>query len=170
MDGGNKPGLEGDMSRVNGALYPFGYGLSYTTFEYSGLTVSPERITPKQETTVRFSVKNTGNVAGDEVVQLYIRDLLSSVTTFEKNLCGFERVHLAPGESKVVTFKILPRDLELMNRKGDWVVEPGEFKLMVGASSEDIRQEKSLWVLPYSECNILERKNIFRFLPFGFGQ
>ncbi|WP_278723853.1 glycoside hydrolase family 3 C-terminal domain-containing protein [Bacteroides finegoldii] len=158
VDGGNKPGLEGDMSRVNGALYPFGYGLSYTTFEYSGLTVSPERITPKQETTVRFSVKNTGNVAGDEVVQLYIRDLLSSVTTFEKNLCGFERVHLAPGESKVVTFKILPRDLELMNRKGDWVVEPGEFKLMVGASSEDIRQEKSLWVLPYSECNILERK------------
>ena len=113
VDGGNKPGLEGDMSRVNGALYPFGYGLSYTTFEYSGLTVSPERITPKQETTVRFSVKNTGNVAGDEVVQLYIRDLLSSVTTFEKNLCGFERVHLAPGESKVVTFKILPRDLEL---------------------------------------------------------
>lgn len=158
VDGGNKPGLEGDMSRVNGALYPFGYGLSYTTFEYSGLTVSPERITPKQETTVRFSVKNTGNVAGDKVVQLYIRDLLSSVTTFEKNLCGFERVHLAPGESKVVTFKILPRDLELMNRKGDWVVEPGEFKLMVGASSEDIRQEKSLWVLPYSECNILERK------------
>lgn len=158
VDGGNKPGLEGDMSRVNGALYPFGYGLSYTTFEYSGLTVSPERITPKQETTVCFSVKNTGNVAGDEVVQLYIRDLLSSVTTFEKNLCGFERVHLAPGESKVVTFKILPRDLELMNRKGDWVVEPGEFKLMVGASSEDIRQEKSLWVLPYSECNILERK------------
>ena len=158
VDGGNKPGLEGDMSRVNGALYPFGYGLSYTTFEYSGLTVSPERITPKQETTVRFSVKNTGNVAGDEVVQLYIRDLLSSVTTFEKNLCGFERVHLAPGESKVVPFKILPRDLELMNRKGDWVVEPGEFKLMVGASSEDIRQEKSLWVLPYSECNILERK------------
>lgn len=158
VDGGNKPGLEGDMSRVNGALYPFGYGLSYTTFEYSGLTVSPERITPKQETTVRFSVKNTGNVAGDEVVKLYIRDLLSSVTTFEKNLCGFERVHLAPGESKVVTFKILPRDLELMNRKGDWVVEPGEFKLMVGASSEDIRQEKSLWVLPYSECNILERK------------
>lgn len=158
VDGGNKPGLEGDMSRVNGALYPFGYGLSYTTFEYSGLTVSPERITPKQETTVRFFVKNTGNVAGDEVVQLYIRDLLSSVTTFEKNLCGFERVHLAPGESKVVTFKILPRDLELMNRKGDWVVEPGEFKLMVGASSEDIRQEKSLWVLPYSECNILERK------------
>lgn len=158
VDGGNKLGLEGDMSRVNGALYPFGYGLSYTTFEYSGLTVSPERITPKQETTVCFSVKNTGNVAGDEVVQLYIRDLLSSVTTFEKNLCGFERVHLAPGESKVVTFKILPRDLELMNRKGDWVVEPGEFKLMVGASSEDIRQEKSLWVLPYSECNILERK------------
>ena len=158
VDGGNKPGLEGDMSRVNGALYPFGYRLSYTTFVYSGLTVSPERITPKQETTVRFSVKNTGNVAGDEVVQLYIRDLLSSVTTFEKNLCGFERVHLAPGESKVVTFKILPRDLELMNRKGDWVVEPGEFKLMVGASSEDIRQEKSLWVLPYSECNILERK------------
>ena len=158
VDGGNKPGLEGDMSRVNGALYPFGYGLSYTTFEYSGLTVSPERITPKQETTVRFSVKNTGNVAGDEVVQLYIRDLLSSVTTFEKNLCGFERVHLAPGESKVVTFKILPRDLELMNRKGDWVVEPGEFKLRVAAASEDIRQEKSLWVLPYSECNILERK------------
>lgn len=158
VDGGNRPGLHGDMSRVNGALYPFGYGLSYTTFEYSDLAVFPERITPKQETTVRFSIKNTGSVAGDEVVQLYVRDVLSSVTTYEKCLRGFERVHLAPGESKEIAFTLRPRDLMLMNQKGDWVVEPGEFKLMLGASSEDIRQEKRLWVLPYSELNTQERK------------
>ena len=87
------------MSRINGALYPFGYGLSYTTFEYSDLEITPKVITPNQKATVRLKVTNTGKRAGDEVVQLYTRDILSSVTTYEKNLAGFERIHLKPGES-----------------------------------------------------------------------
>ena len=94
------------MSRANGALYPFGYGLSYTTFEYSDLKISPAIITPNQQTFVTCKVTNTGKRAGDEVVQLYVRDVLSSVTTYEKNLAGFERVHLQPGETKEVTFPI----------------------------------------------------------------
>ena len=77
IDGGKNPGTKGDMSRVNGALYPFGYGLSYTTFEYSDINISPKVITPNQKVQVRCKVTNTGKRAGDEVVQLYVRDLLS---------------------------------------------------------------------------------------------
>ena len=94
------------MSRVNGALYSFGYGLSYTTFEYSDIEISPKVITPNQKATVRCKVTNTGKRAGDEVVQLYVRDILSSVTTYEKNLAGFERIHLQPGETKEVVFTL----------------------------------------------------------------
>ncbi len=139
VDGGRNPGLKGNMSRVNGPLYPFGYGLSYTTFEYSNMTLSAEVITPKEEVTVSCTITNTGDRAGDEVVQLYTRDILSSVTTYEKNLRGFERIHLRPNESKVVTFKLYPRDFELLNQDDKWVVEPGDFKIMLGASSTDIR-------------------------------
>ena len=95
-DGGKNPGLDGNMSRVNGALYSFGYGLSSTTFEYSDIEISPKVITPNQKATVRCKVTNTGKRAGDEVVQLYVRYILSSVTTYEKNLAGFERIHLQP--------------------------------------------------------------------------
>ena len=86
VDGGKNPGLDGNMSRINGALYPFGYGLSYTTFEYSDIQLSPKVITPNETATVTLKVTNTGDMAGDEVVQLYTRDVLSSVTTYEKNL------------------------------------------------------------------------------------
>lgn len=140
-------GATGNQSLINGALYPFGYGLSYTTFHYSDLTLSAEDITEKDSIVVSFKVKNTGSRSGDEVVQLYIRDLLSSVTTYEKNLRGFERVHLHPGEEKIITFTILPRDLMLYNINEEWIVEPGEFKVMIGASSEDIRLNKSFYVL-----------------------
>ena len=119
--------MEGNMSRANGALYPFGYGLSYTTFEYSDLKISPAIITPNQQTFVTCKVTNTGKRAGDEVVQLYVRDVLSSVTTYEKNLAGFERVHLQPGETKEVTFPIDRKALELLNADMHWVVEPGDF-------------------------------------------
>lgn len=149
IDGGKNPGPDGNMSRINGALYPFGYGLSYTTFEYSDLTISPRIITPNETATVRLKVTNTGKRAGDEVVQLYTRDVLSSVTTYEKNLAGFERVHLAPGETKEVTFTIDRKQLELLDADMKWVVEPGDFVLMAGASSEDIRLNGTLTVEDY---------------------
>ncbi|MEG0887906.1 MAG: glycoside hydrolase family 3 C-terminal domain-containing protein [Bacteroides sp.] len=149
VDGGKTPGGEGNMSRANGALYPFGYGLSYTTFAYSDLQLSSSTITPQQQAQVRCRITNTGQRAGDEVVQLYLRDVLSSVTTYEKNLAGFERVHLQPGESKEVCFTIDRKHLELLNRNNEWVVEPGAFKVMVGASSEDIRLNGTLTVADY---------------------
>ena len=149
IDGGKNPGQDGNMSRINGALYPFGYGLSYTTFRYSDLKISPSVITPNEKATVRLKVTNTGKRAGDEVVQLYTRDVLSSVTTYEKNLAGFERVHLQPGETKEVVFTLDRKHLELLNADMKWVVEPGEFALMAGASSEDIRLNGMLTVVDY---------------------
>lgn len=153
VDGGKNPGSDGNMSRVNGALYPFGYGLSYTTFEYSDIQLSPKVITPNEAATVTLKVTNTGNMAGDEVVQLYTRDVLSSVTTYEKNLAGFERVHLQPGETKEVKFTIDRKHLELLDADMKWVVEPGEFVVMAGASSEDIRQTAVLNVEDYHTRN-----------------
>ena len=149
IDGGKNPGPDGNQSRINGALYPFGYGLSYTTFEYSDLEITPKVITPNEKATVRLKVTNTGKRAGDEVVQLYIRDVLSSVTTYEKNLAGFERVHLQPGETKEVVFTIDRKHLELLDAHMKWVVEPGDFVLMAGASSEDIRLNGLLTVEDY---------------------
>lgn len=128
-------------------MYSFGHGLSYTTFGYSDLKLSSEDITATDSVVVSLKVKNTGDRAGDEVVQLYTRDVLSSVTTYEKNLRGFERIHLEPGQEKEVQFTILPRDLQLLNEQEEWVVEPGEFRVMIGASSEDIRLSDSFYVL-----------------------
>lgn len=156
IDGGKNSGLNGNMSRVNGALYPFGFGLSYTTFEYSDLKISPAIITPNQKTYVTCKVTNTGKRAGDEVVQLYVRDVLSSVTTYEKNLAGFERVHLKPGETKEITFPIDRKALELLNADMHWVVEPGEFTLMIGASSTDIRLNGTLTVSGYGD-NVISK-------------
>ena len=149
IDGGKNPGLNGNMSRINGALYPFGYGLSYTTFEYSDLDITPRVITPNESATVRLKVTNTGKRAGDEVVQLYIRDVLSSITTYEKNLAGFQRIHLEPGETQELSFTIDRKHLELLDADMKWVVEPGDFVLMAGASSEDIRLNGTLTVEDY---------------------
>ena len=151
VDGGRVVGLKGNMSRVNGALYPFGYGLSYTTFKYSDLVVTPSVITPKQDVTVRFNVTNTGDREGDEIVQMYVRDIISSVTTYEKNLRGFERINLQPGETKEVVFTIAPEELSLYDKEEKWVVEPGDFRIMVGASSTDIRLSDTLTVIPYQD-------------------
>ena len=157
IDGGKNPGADGNMSRINGALYPFGYGLSYTTFEYSDLEISPKVITPDQKATVRLKVTNTGKRAGDEVVQLYTHDILSSITTYEKNLAGFERIRLKPGETKELTFTLDRKHLELLNADMKWIVEPGEFAIMAGASSEDIRLNGILTVEDYrSRLHALE--------------
>lgn len=160
IDGGKNPGPDGNMSRINGALYPFGYGLSYTTFEYSDLEITPKVITPNQKATIRLKVTNTGKRAGDEVVQLYTRDILSSVTTYEKNLAGFERIHLKPGESKEIVFTLDRKHLELLNADMKWTVEPGEFAIMAGASSEDIRLNGILTVKDYqARLQALESQN-----------
>lgn len=139
VNGGTKPGLHGNQSRVNGPLYPFGYGLSYTRFKYDDLKISPEVVTPFQPVEVSFKITNTGKYAGDEIPQLYVRDVVSSVIVYEKYLCDFDRIHLNPGESKQVKLTIQPEDIALLNEYHEWVVEPGEFRVMVGASSEDIR-------------------------------
>lgn len=137
-----KPGSdESSTTSVYGALYPFGYGLSYTTFAYSNLTVSPQQQGVQGEINVSCKVKNTGKLKGDEVVQLYLRDEVSSVTTYTKVLRGFERITLQPGEEKEVHFKLRPQDLGLWDNNMNFRVEPGSFKVMVGASSTDIRLE-----------------------------
>ncbi|HUH32583.1 MAG TPA: glycoside hydrolase family 3 N-terminal domain-containing protein [Daejeonella sp.] len=127
---------------VVGALYPFGYGLSYTTFEYKNLKVSPEKQFGQETIEVSVDITNTGKVKGDEVVQLYLKDLVSSVTTYESVLRGFERVSIKPGETRTVKFLLQPDDLALLDKDMNWTVEPGTFKILVGSSSEDIRLTK----------------------------
>jgi len=135
------------VDEANTPLFPFGQGLSYTSFEYSGLKISPTKIPVDGIADISAVIKNTGVTAGDEVVQLYIRDVLGSVTTPVMALKGFGRITLKPGESGVVHFKIGPEQLALWNREMKHVVEPGEFKIMIGSSSEDIRLKNSLWVI-----------------------
>jgi beta-glucosidase len=131
---------EGEKTRVNGALYYFGHGLSYTTFAYSNLDIRELSFTSGGAVRlVNVDVKNTGSRAGDEVVQLYTRQLVSSVTTYEKNLRGFKRVHLEPGESKTVSFPLSTEDLAIWDRDMHFVAEAGKFRVMIGTSSEDIR-------------------------------
>jgi Beta-glucosidase-related glycosidases len=129
-----------------GLLYCFGYGLSYTTFKYDSLQIDSLK-TKTATVNISCNVTNTGDVEGDEVVQLYINDVISSTTTYEKNLRGFERVHLKPSETKKVSFRIVPDDLILINAQNERVVEPGEFRVMIGASYDDIRLKDSFYVI-----------------------
>ena len=133
-------------TRLNGPLYPFGYGLSYSSFDYKDLEITPKEIHTQDNIQVSVKVTNTSDVAGDEVVQLYLKDLVSSVTTYNSVLRGFERVHLAPKETRTVTFTLEPDDLALMNRDMHRVVEPGDFEIKIGASSEDIRLQQKITV------------------------
>ena len=132
---------------MTGTLYPFGHGLSYTTFGYGDLVVSSMEGGTDTLWEVSCDVTNTGKVLGSEVVQLYVRDLYSSVVTYDSVLRGFEKVHLNPGETRHVTFVLRPEDLMILDRNMRWAVEPGEFEIMVGASSEDIRLKKTINVL-----------------------
>ncbi|MGN6266217.1 MAG: glycoside hydrolase family 3 N-terminal domain-containing protein [Ginsengibacter sp.] len=127
---------------VNGPLYPFGFGLSYTTFEYSNLVVTPEIQNAQGDIGISFDIKNTGKVKGDAVTQLYVKDLLSSVTTYNSQLRGFERVTLQPGEKKKIRFTLHPDALALLDKNMKWTVEPGQFKVMIGNSSVDIKLSK----------------------------
>ncbi|MDU1903386.1 MAG: glycoside hydrolase family 3 N-terminal domain-containing protein [Dysgonomonas sp.] len=135
-----KPGSDTNGPvRVSGALYPFGYGLSYTTFDYSDLRVSQTTGGVMTDVNVSFKVTNTGKREGDEVVQLYLNDEVSSVTTYTQVLRGFDRVSLKPGETKEVKFTLTSQDLGLWNRHNEFVVESGFFEVRVGASSQDIK-------------------------------
>jgi beta-glucosidase len=138
-------------TRVLDALYPFGYGLSYTTFKYSGLKITPEGGGTGSTVKISVNITNTGNYDGDEVVQLYINDEYSSVVTYEKVLRGFERVYLKKGETKTVTFTIQPDDLALHDRHMDFVVEPGKFNVYVGGSSEDVKAKGSFVLVSEGE-------------------
>jgi beta-glucosidase len=142
---------EGEKTRVNGALYFFGHGLSYTTFVYSNLKINPMVVSLARTTSrapvggldsninITVDVTNTGARAGDEVVQLYTREVVTSVTTYEKNLRGFERIHLTPGEKKTVTFTLKAEDVSIWDRNLHFVIEPGKVRVMIGSGSEDIR-------------------------------
>ncbi|MCE5250295.1 glycoside hydrolase family 3 C-terminal domain-containing protein [bacterium] len=127
-------------------LYEFGYGLSYTKFEYSNLQVTPNEIGVRGEVEISADVKNTGDLTGAEVVQLYINDVISSTSKPVKELKGYEKIVLEPGETKTVKFKLFPEELSLFDRDMNFIVEPGVFRIMVGSSSMDIRLKGDLTV------------------------
>jgi beta-glucosidase len=123
-------------------LYPFGWGISYSTFKYSDIKVSPASIGPQGQAKVSVNITNTGKLPGDEVAQLYIHDEVSSVTRPIKELRGFRRLTLNPGETKTVEFTLGPEELSFLNREMQRVVEPGSFKVMVGGNSVDLTEAK----------------------------
>ena len=136
----HKPtGRGDDYNNLSGLpLFPFGYGLSYTQFAYSDLRFDKKQIHTNESVNVHATITNTGNKPGEEVVQLYIRDLLSSVARPVLELKGFQSIHLNIGESKEVSFTIKPELLQMLNEKMQTVVEPGDFQIMIGASSREL--------------------------------
>jgi len=129
-------------TNVFGALYPFGFGLSYTSFGYSNLIVTPEKQTKQGNIEISVNITNTGKVKGDEVVQLYFKDETSTITVYETQLRGFERITLEPNETKTVHFNLKPRDIAILDKNMKPIVEAGNFQVLIGSSSEDIRLKK----------------------------
>lgn len=127
------------LDESNDPLYPFGYGLSYTTFAYGDVTVSKSEITDKDEISISCAVTNAGTRQGEEVVQLYVRDLVGSVTRPLKELKAFQKIALKPGESKTVTFRLTAKDLSFYKRDMTFGVEPGKFAVFVGGNSRDVK-------------------------------
>ena len=124
---------------TNEPLYPFGFGLSYTTFAYSDISLSQSSMDMQGMITASVDVSNTGLLPGGEVVQLYIRDLVGSTTRPVKELKGFERIYLQPGQTRTVTFKIAPEMLKFYNYDLQYVIEPGDFQVMIGSNSRDVK-------------------------------
>jgi beta-glucosidase len=144
---GSQPGVGPNgkgKTRVLGELYPFGYGLSYTSFKYSNLKVEAPQSGTQGDINVSVDITNTGKYQGDEVVQLYVRDLVSSVVTYDSRLKGFERVPLQPNETKTVRFTIKPEMLAILDKNMHWTVEPGDFEIMVGKNSQEIELEQTI--------------------------
>ena len=128
-------------------LWPFGHGLSYTDFEYSDLDIQTPQLDSDGMLSFQVTVKNTGSVAGKDVVQVYINDKVSSCTTPTKRLVAFEKIQLEPDKSSEVSFEVPASELGLWNSMMEYVVEPGSFELMVGSSSEDIRIKEDFEVV-----------------------
>jgi beta-glucosidase len=138
-----KPSAKRDyLGSTTQPLFPFGWGLSYSSFKYGNLRATPELIGPEGQAKVSVDVTNSSNVAGEEVVEMYIRDEVSSVTRPIKELRGFRRIPLKPGETKTVEFTLGPDELSFLNREMRRVVEPGSFKIMVGGNSVDLIETK----------------------------
>lgn len=137
----HKPTGRGDdyVDMTGAPAFPFGFGLAYTTFEYDSLRIAPRTIAGTGRATVTFRVRNTGTRAGDEVPQLYARDVVASVARPVLALKGFTRVRLAPGEARTVTLTLDARELRMLDEEMRWIVEPGRYRVLVGASSRDIR-------------------------------
>ncbi len=144
----HKPtGRGDDYNNLSGQpLFPFGFGLSYTAFEYRNIKLNKNTINSMDSATVSFTLQNTGTRDGDEVVQLYIRDMLSSVARPVMELKGFQRVHLKAGESKTISFTIVPEMLSMLDSQLNKVVEPGEFRIMIGGSSKELKAKSTLVV------------------------
>ncbi len=128
------------LDESNDPLYPFGYGLSYTTFSYSDVTINKSEITSKDEFTVSCKVTNAGSRAGEEVVQLYLRDVVGSVTRPVKELKNFQKIMIQPGESKDVVFKLNNHDLSFFRKDMSFGSEPGKFQVFIGGNSRDLKQ------------------------------
>ena len=151
INGYNGLGPEGRKTRASDALYNFGYGLSYTTFSYSDLSLSRDRISPGEGVDLTFKITNTGKRKGDEIAQIYIHDRVSSITVYDRQLRGFERVPLEPGETKIVTISLPPEAFQMLDRDMKPVIEPGLFDIYVGASSVDFRLGATLTVIDPSD-------------------
>jgi len=138
----NSPKFQSNYLDVsNTPLYPFGYGLSYTSFSYSDIIVNKISIKKNENITASVTVSNTGKYDGEEVVQLYIRDLVGSITRPVKELKGFQKIKLKAGESKQVSFTVGVNDLKFYNSDLKFVSEPGDFKLFIGGNSRDVKEK-----------------------------
>jgi beta-glucosidase len=128
------------LDAPNTPLYPFGHGLSYTTFEYGNITLSKNQLRPAEKLEVKITLRNTGNYDGEETTQLYIRDMVASTTRPLKELRGFQRTFLRKGESKELTFILGIEDLKFYDKDMKWTYEPGAFKVFVGTNSSDLKE------------------------------
>jgi beta-glucosidase len=146
----HKPTGRGDdyLDLTGQPLFPFGFGLSYTSFEYRALSIQPATLAAGSAASISFRVKNTGTRAGDEVAQLYVRDVLASVARPIAELKGFTRVRLDPGEERELVFQLRTDDLRMLDEHKRWVTEPGVFRIMIGSSSKDIRLRGELTAIP----------------------
>ena len=129
-------------------LYPFGYGLSYTTFRFGDLTLSADEIGAGEEITAEFTVTNTGDRAGTAVPQLYLRDMVSSTVKPTMTLAAFARVPLEPGETKRVSLRIRPHEMRTLDRRFEWHIEPGDFRVFLAEDAEHIVMSRPFRVRP----------------------